>query len=103
MPAQRPALQKPGPTPLREADVDDIEVLRDDGLPEDRARLADDLWPEVAVREVREREQLDSGGLRQLSSRGRRRVQSLVRALLLLDGECRLVNEDVGLAGCLED
>ena len=57
VPAQRPALHEPGPTPLREADIDDIEVLRDDGLREDRARLADDLGPEVAVREVGEREQ----------------------------------------------
>ena len=103
MPAQRPALQKPGPTPLREADIDDIEVLRDDGFREDRARLTDDFGPEVAIREVCEREQSDSGGLRELGSGRRRRVQGLVCARLLLDGESRLMDEDVGVSGCLEN
>jgi hypothetical protein len=49
VPAQRPALDESGPAPLREADVDDIEVLRNDRLLEERARLANDLRPEVAV------------------------------------------------------
>jgi hypothetical protein len=62
VPAHCPALHEPGPTPLREADVDDIEVLRNHGLGENRARLADDLGPEIPVREVRERQQPHSGG-----------------------------------------
>jgi hypothetical protein len=45
VPARRPALHESGPAPLREADVDDIEVLRNDGLREDDPRLADDLGP----------------------------------------------------------
>jgi hypothetical protein len=49
---ERAAFQQLWPSPLREADVDDIEVLRDHRLGEDGPRLADDLGPEVAVREV---------------------------------------------------
>ena len=62
MTAQRPALHEPGPTPLREADVDDIEVLRNDGLREDGARLSEDFGPEIPVRQMRESEHAGSGG-----------------------------------------
>jgi hypothetical protein len=101
--AQRPALHDPGPTPLREADVDDIEVLRNDRLRENRSRLPNDLGTEVAVRQVREREQTHAGGDRQLGGTGGRGVQGLIRALLFLDREGRLVDEDVRALGGLED
>jgi hypothetical protein len=103
MPAQRPALHEPGPAPLREADVDDIEVLRDDRLREDGARLPENLGPEVAVREVREREHAYAGGRGELGCARRRCVQSLVGALAFLLRERRLVDENVGLTGCLEN
>ena len=85
VPAQRPALHEPGPAPLWEANVDDIEVLRDDGLGEYGPRLADDLRPEVTVRQVGEGEQARSGCERQLGSARRGGVQSLLGPLPLLD------------------
>jgi hypothetical protein len=78
VPAQRPALHEPGPTPLREADVDDIEVLRDDVSGNTAARLADDLGPEVAVRQMGEREEAYSGRRRKLGRARRRGMESLV-------------------------
>ena len=102
VPAQRPALHEPGPTSLREADVDNIEVLRDHGLRKHGTGLADDLGSEVAVRQMGEREEAHSGRRRKLGRARRRGMESLVRALALLDGERRLVNEDFGVAGCLE-
>ena len=102
MPAQRPALHEPGPAPLREADVDDIEVLRDDGLGEDGPRLADDLRPEVAVRKVGEGQQAHSGCERQLGRARRGGVQRLLGALPLLDRERRFVDEDVRVLRRLE-
>ena len=101
VPAQRPALYESGPTPLREADVDDIEVLRNHRLREDDPRLADDLGPEVAVGEVRESEKTDAcrGSKPRRGRRGR--VQGLVRALPLLHRERGLVNEYVGVPGGL--
>jgi hypothetical protein len=103
MPAQRPALHEPGPAPLREADVDDIEVLRDDRLREDGSRLPEDLGPEVAVREVREREHAHAGGRGELGCACRSRVQGLVGALSLLVRERRLVDENVSLSRCLQN
>ena len=103
MPAQRPALHEPGPAPLREADVDDIEVLRHDRLGEDGARLAQDLRPEVAVRQVGEGEQAHSGCERELGRARRGGVQRLFGALPLLDRERRFVDEDVRVLRCLED
>src|SRR6185503_7339629 len=97
VPAQRPALYESGPTPLREADVDDIEVLRNDRLREYGPRFADDLGPEVAVGEVREGQKTDARRDGKLRRGRRRRVQSLVRALALLQRERGLVNEDVGV------
>ena len=102
VPAQRPALHEPGPASLREADVDDIEVLRDDGLRKHGTGLADDLGSEVAVRQMGEREEAYSGRRRKLGRARRGGMQSLVRAFALLDGERRLVNEDFGVPGCLE-
>ena len=99
--AKRPALDEPGPAPLREADVDDIEVLRDDSLRKHGARLAHDLGPEVAVRQMGEREEAYSGRRRKLGRARRGGMQSLVRPLALLDGERRLMDEDFGIAGCL--
>jgi hypothetical protein len=101
VPAQRPALYESGPTPLREADVDDIEVLRNDRLREDGPRLADDLGSEVTVGEVREGEKTDARRGGKLRRGRRRRVQGLVRALALLHRERGLVNEHVGVPGGL--
>jgi putative nucleotidyltransferase with HDIG domain len=102
VPAQRPALHELGPAPLREADVDDIEVLRNHGLRENRARLTHDLGAEVAVRQVREGQEPHAGGQRELCRARSRGVQRLLRALPLLDGERRLVHQDVGIHRCLE-
>jgi hypothetical protein len=60
-------LHEPGTTPLREADVDDIEVAWDDGVGKDGPSLTGDLGAEIAVREVGEREHLHACGPRQLS------------------------------------
>ena len=57
---ERAALHELRPTSLLEADVDRIEVLRNDRVREDRPRLARDLAAEVAVREVRQGEQPDA-------------------------------------------
>ena len=102
VPPKRPALDETRPASLRKADVDDIEVPRNDGLGEDRARLASDLRSEVAVRQVREREHLHAGGARQLGDVDGGRVQRLVRPLLLFTGERRLVYENIGFARRLE-
>jgi hypothetical protein len=98
VPAHRPALDESGPAPLRKADVDDIEVPRDDRLGKDGPRLAHYLGPEVAVREVREREKSHPGAAGELGRARRGRVERLVGPLPLLDRERRLVDEHVGLA-----
>jgi hypothetical protein len=85
-----------------EPDVDDIEVLRNHGLREDLARLARDLGPEVAIREVRQREHPHLGGFGDGGRSGSGRVQRLVRALALLLRERRLVHQDIGLVRHLE-
>jgi hypothetical protein len=85
-----------------EPDVDDIEVLRNHGLREDLPRLAGDLGPEVAIREVREREHPHLRGLGEGGGSGSGRVQRLVRALALLLRERRLVHQDIGLVRHLE-
>jgi putative nucleotidyltransferase with HDIG domain len=102
VPAQRPALHEPGPAPLREADVDDIEVLRDDGIGKDGPRLAHDLRPEVAVRQVGEGQQAHSRCERQLGRARRSGVQCLLGPLPLLDRERRFVDEDVRVLRSLE-
>ena len=96
--AKRPTFDETGPAPLREADVDDIEVLRNNRLGEDRARLADDLRPEVAVRQMRQREHPHLRCLRKLGRRRRRGVQRLVGARALLLRERRLMHEDVSVS-----
>jgi hypothetical protein len=101
-PAQRPTLDETRPTPFRKADVDDIEVPRNDGFRENRPCLARDLGAEVAVRQVRQRQHLHAGRPRELSGAGGGRVQSLVCPLLLLGGESRLVHEDVRLSSHVE-
>jgi hypothetical protein len=65
-PAQRAPLHEARPTPLRKADVDDIEVPGHDRLAEDGSSLACDLGPEVAVREVGEGEHLHLREAREL-------------------------------------
>ena len=103
VPAQRPALHEPGPTPLREADVDDIEVLRDDRFGKNRARLANDLRPEIAVREVGEGEQAHPGFQRELGRARRGGVQRLRGALALFDRKRRFVDEDVRIPSRCQD
>jgi len=101
-PAQRPTLDETRPTPFRKANVDDIEVPRNDGFRENRPCLAGDLGTEVTVRKVRQRQHLHAGRTRQLGRAGRGRVQGLVCPLLLLGGERRLVHEDVRLPSHVE-
>jgi putative nucleotidyltransferase with HDIG domain len=99
---KRPALHEARPAPLREADVDDIEVPRHDRLGEDRASLARDLGTEVPVREVGEREHAHVRRAGQLRHLGGGRVQGFVGALLLLRRERRLVHQQVGALRGLE-
>ena len=101
-PCERAALHELRPAALREADVDRIEVPRHDRVREDRPRLARDLAAEVAVREVREREELDLGGARDAGRLVRGRVLRLPRALALVLAERRLVDEHVGVPGRLD-
>ena len=101
-PAQRATLHQARPTPLRKADVDDIEVPRHDRLGKDGPRLARDLGPEVPVREVREGEHLHLREPRDLCRPGRTGVERLVGAGLLLGGKGRLVDEHIGLTSGLQ-
>src|ERR671937_2893821 len=100
---KRPTLHESRPAPFREADVDDIEVPRDDCLRKYLPRLAHDLGPEIEVLEVREGEHLHTGEAGELGGADGRRVQRLVRALLLFRSEGGLVDEDVGIARRLQD
>ena len=101
-PAQRPTLDETRSAPFRKADVDDIEVPRNDRFRENSPCLAGDLGAEVAVRQVRQRQHLHAGSPCQLGCAGRGRVQGLVCPLLLLGGESRLVHEDVRLLSHVE-
>lgn len=96
------ALHEPRPTALGKADVDDIEVPRNDRLAERGPRFPQDLRSEVAVGEVGQDEHPHVAGEGELRHRRRGRMQRLVRSLALLDGEGRLVDEDVGAARSLE-
>jgi hypothetical protein len=96
------ALHEPRPTPLRKADVDDIEVPRDDRLGEHGPRLPQNLRPEVPVGKVGQDQHPYLAGEGELSSRSRGRVQCLVRALTLLVSKGRLVDEHVGAPRSLE-
>src|SRR4029453_6952264 len=96
-PGERAALLQLRPAAPRAADVDRIEVPGHDRVREDRPRLADDLASEVAVREMRQREELDLGGACDPGRLERRRVLRLPRALPLVLAERRLVDEDVGV------
>src|SRR5690349_8859743 len=84
---------------LREGHVDRVEVARDDGPLEHRARFVADLAAAVAGRDVREREQPDLGLARDPGRLARGAVAGLERALALLLGERRLVDEQVGAMG----
>ena len=66
---------------------------------EDRARLVADLAAGVARGDVGEREQADAGLGGQLGGLARGRVAGLQRAVALLGGERRLVDEHVGAIG----
>jgi hypothetical protein len=103
VPAERPTLDETRPAPLREADVDDIEVSRHNSVGEDGTRLPRDLGTEVAIREVRQREHLHARRTGELRDVDRRRVERLVGSLLLLVGKGCLVDEHVGLTGGVED
>jgi hypothetical protein len=100
--SERAALDKLRPTTLRKANIDDIEVLGHDGLSEDGARLTGDLGSEVPVRQVREHEHPHRGDARELGGLSGRRVARLVRPLLLILRERRLVDEHVRFVGDLE-
>src|SRR5919198_4392271 len=88
---------------LRERDLDHVEVARYDRLGEDRARLARDLRAEVAVRQMREREQADIPTASDLGCLRRGLVQRLRGAFAFLVSECRLGDEHVGAPGGLDD
>src|SRR6185436_75583 len=55
------ALDQTWRTPLRERYVDHVEVLRHHGVGEDRTRLTCNLGSEVAIREVRQRQERHLG------------------------------------------
>src|SRR3954453_16334097 len=84
---------------LGERDLDGVEVARDLGGREGLTRLLADLAPAVARRDVRQREQAHLRVARQRRRLARGRVPGLSRALGLLVGERRLVDEHVGLVG----
>ena len=82
--------------PLREADVDDIEVL-DDCFGKDRTRLARDLGTGAkAIRQVREGKHAHLCRARELRNVGGGSVQRLVGALLSFGRERGFVDEQVG-------
>ena len=103
MSPERPAFYEARPASLREADVDDIEVPRDDRFREDRTRLARDLGTEVAVRQVREGEHAHLRRARELRNVGGGSVQRLVGALQLFGRERGVVDEPVGAQRRHED
>ena len=89
--------------PLRERDLDGVEVPRHDGVREELPRLLDDLVAEVARREVHEREQPHVGLPCDERGLAGGRVQRLPRALALVGEERRLVDEHVRAPGRLDD
>src|SRR4051794_32237126 len=84
---------------LRERHLDRVEVARDLGVREDRARLLAHLPAAVPCGQMRQREQTDLGVAGERGGLAGGRVPGLLRALGLLGGERRLVDEDVGLVG----
>jgi hypothetical protein len=103
VPAERPALDEARPAPLRETNVDDIEVPRYDRLRKDGTRLTRDLGSEVTIGEVRQGEHADVRRARELRDLDGGRVQRLVGSLLFLRGEGRFVDEQVGRVRRCED
>jgi hypothetical protein len=89
-------------SPLLKRDDDDIQIAGHDRVRKDRLRLTLDLAAEVAVREVREREEPDIRLAGDFCRLGGGRVKRLVRSLPFLLGEGRLVDEHVGTAGGLD-
>src|SRR3954453_8069361 len=84
---------------LGERHLDRVEVARDLGVREDRARLLAYLPAAVPCGQMRQREQTDLGVAGERGGLAGGRVPGLLRALGLLGGERRLVDEDVGLVG----
>src|SRR3954452_3439534 len=81
---------------LRQRHVDRVEVARDDGAREHRARLVADLAAAVAGGDVGQREQPDVGLAGDLGRLAGGAVAGLERAVSRLLGERRLVDEHVG-------
>src|SRR5436190_16614108 len=84
---------------LRERHLDRVEVARDLGVREDRARLLAYLPAAVPCGQMRQREQTDLGVAGERGGLARGRVPGLLSPLGLLVDEGRLVHEDVGLVG----
>src|SRR3954452_9498258 len=84
---------------LRERHLDRVEVARDLGVREDRARLLAHLPAAVPCGQMRQREQTDLGVAGERGGLAGGRVPGLLRARGLLGRERRLVDEDVGLVG----
>jgi len=101
--AQRAALDESRSASLRKADIDDIEVPRHDGLGEDGAGLASQLWPEVPTRDVREHEQPHRRQPSELGCLHGGRMTGFCRTLALLLAERGLVDENIGFVGNLEN
>ena len=102
LPSESPALDEARSAPFWKADVDDIEVPRDDRLGENLACLPCYLGSEVTIREVRQREHLHTRGAGERRDVGGGGVERLVGATPFLGGERGLVDEHVGLLCCLE-
>src|SRR5687768_9548457 len=81
---ERSSLEEARSAPCLERNLDDIEVLRNDRLGEDGARLARHLAAEIARRQVRQRQQAHVGLARELGRVERGRVGRLPGPLLLL-------------------
>src|SRR5204862_8257306 len=80
-----------------------VEVARNLGVGEHRARLVADLAAGVARREMREREQADLGIGRDLRGLARGAVAGLRRAVRVRVEARRLVGEDVRATGRDDD
>src|SRR5664280_1122114 len=96
---KRSALEQSRLASLLEGQIDDIEVPRYDRFREQLARFAQHLGPEVASRDMGQREHLDAGCERDLRRLRGGRVVGLLRALALLLAEGGLVDEQIGIAG----
>ena len=94
-----PPFDEPRLAALGERHLDHVEVPRHDRRGKDLARLAGELRPEVARRDMREREQPHAGVARDLGRLERGRVQRVCGAVALVLEERRLVDEHVRALG----